>query len=457
MWLAGATLIGHILAAAAVFAASNLPCERPAPPTGTIVRRPGTNVTLSCPIQEAVNQSLLHWTFESKPTSYTLPAGWHSSGGELFLPFVHPNQSGSYSCSQDSQVLCTHRLIVEEPPETPNVTCFRRSLVKDILCEWRTFSPVSPRTKATLWMQRFTGENHTEQQCRYYSRSQKFSCRVQGLKHQEEGLLLVSVCLANLAGTARSQKSFHADILLKPDPPANVQVYPMEKEPHKLHVTWRNPNSWGTKYYYLQFQLRYRVKNCKTFSEVHLLHGVTSYTIMDAIQNSPHIIQVRGREEFGHGNWSEWSREKFAMPWSEFQDFNSETTYYPSEEPLDTDSTPTISNHTEMPHVVEKAVGVPLYVFLIMALSITVGLALAVIVITRYSKKWGLLPFGEMKPSAVTPSYSLTPVSPEPPMSASPLLSPPTSPFSESSVDSPRTPDQGPYDVFNADYFLLLK
>ncbi|XP_058016647.1 interleukin-6 receptor subunit alpha [Ahaetulla prasina] len=464
MWLAGATLIAHILAAAAGFKASTLPCEQPAPPAGAIVALPGSNVTLLCPEAEEANQTLVHWKFEKQPISSAPPVVWDTSGANLFLPFVHPNHSGSYSCSEESRILCTHRLIVEEPPKSPDVTCFRKSLVKDILCEWRTFSPVSLRTKATLWMQRFTGENPMEQPCRYYSRSRKFTCRVQGLNHEEDGFLLVSVCVANLAGTAQSQKSFHTDVLLKPDPPANVQVHPVEKEPHKLHVTWRNPNSWGSKYYHLQFQLRYRMKNSKTFSEVHLNYGATSYTIVDAVQNSPHIVQVRGREEFDHGNWSEWSRENVAIPWSESQDFKPETTHYASEDPSDpnlsgpfTSTISAFSSHTEKPLVVEEAVGVPLHVFLIMAVSITLGLALAVGVLTRYRKKWGLLPFGEMKPKSVPTSYALTPISPEPPMSTSPLLSPPTSPFSESSIDSPRTPDQGPYDVSNADYFLLPK
>uniref|UniRef100_A0A670ZMP1 Fibronectin type-III domain-containing protein n=1 Tax=Pseudonaja textilis TaxID=8673 RepID=A0A670ZMP1_PSETE len=388
---------------------------------------------------EPVNQTLLRWKFEKEPVSSAIPAVWDTSQAGLFLPFVHPNHSGSYSCFEGSRVLRSHRLIVEEPPQIPDFTCFRRSLAKDILCEWKTFSPVLPRTKATLWMQRSVW-NVTEQLCRYYSRSRKFFCRVRGLNNEEHELLLVSVCVANLAGTARSHKSFHTDILLKPDPPANVQVHPVEREPHKLHVTWKNPSSWGPRHYYLQFQLRYRVKNSKTFSEVHLNHGLTSYTIVDAIQNSPHIIQVRGREEFDHGNWSEWSRENVGIPWS-------------GGWPCDAwiSSLKTFLLLLPPPHLGGSRPGrgplVPGPTILLTG----------VLWHSRYRKKWGLLPFGEMKGTPKPPSYALAPMSPEPPMSASPLLSPPTSPFSESSIDSPRTPDQGPFDVSNADYFLLPK
>ncbi|XP_063172891.1 interleukin-6 receptor subunit alpha [Candoia aspera] len=462
MWLACASLITHIIVATASFMDPTIPCVQPVPPPGAIVAPLGSNITLPCPEGELGNRTLLCWKFEGRPLS-SPPAGWDSPNASLFLPSVHHNHSGSYSCSKGSRRLHTLRLIVEEPPQVPDFACFRRSLVKDILCEWRPSSPVSPHTKASLWVQRFMGENHAGQQCRYYSRSQKFFCRIQGLNNEEDVLLLVSICVANLAGTARGQKSFHIDILLRPDPPANVRVSAVEKEPHKLHVTWKNPHSWGTKYYHLQFQLRYRVVMSSMFSEVHLKHGMTSYTIVDAVQNFPHIIQVRGREEFDHGNWSEWSRENIGVPWSDPQDSQPETTLYSSEVPFYPHSastfTPTISvpsGHTDKPIVGEDAVAVPLHVFLIMAVTITLGLALVVVVLTRCRKKWGIPPFGEIKPSP-GPSYSLTPLSPEPPMSTSPLLSPPTSPFSESSIDSPRTPDHSPYNVSNADYFLLPK
>ncbi|KAM6434742.1 interleukin-6 receptor subunit alpha isoform 2-T2 [Liasis olivaceus] len=462
MWLVRASLITHLMVAAAGFVGSGVPCVQPVPPAGTIIAQPGSNVTLPCPEGELTNQTLVHWKFEGQPVA-SPPAVLDTPKSALFLPSVHHNHSGSYSCSKGSRVLRTLRLVVEEPPKAPDFSCFRRSLAKDILCEWRTLSPASPRTRASLWVQRFMGENRTEQQCRYFSRSQKFLCRVQGLNNEEDVVLLVSVCVVNWAGTARGHKSFHTDVLLRPDPPANVQVSAVEKDPHKLHVTWRNPQSWGSKYYHLQFQLRYRVETSRTFSEVHLKHGVTSYTIVDAVQHFPHIVQVRGREEFDHGNWSEWSRENIGIPWSDSQESKPETTHYNSEVPFDPDGAstfvPTVSvpsGHTDKPVVVKSAVAVPLHTFLIMAVSITLGLALVVGVLTRYRKKWGILPFGEIKPNPV-PSYSLTPLSPEPPMSASPLLPSPTSPFSESSIDSPRTPDHSPYDVSNADYFLLPK
>lgn len=38
--------------------------------------------------------------------------------------------------------------------------------------------------------------------------------------------------------------------------------------------------------------------------------------IRDAWRGTPHVVQVRAQEEFGHGTWSEWSREAVGTPWT---------------------------------------------------------------------------------------------------------------------------------------------
>uniref|UniRef100_A0A8D2L0Y1 Fibronectin type-III domain-containing protein n=2 Tax=Varanus komodoensis TaxID=61221 RepID=A0A8D2L0Y1_VARKO len=233
----------------------------------------------------------------------------------------------------------------------------------------------------------------------------------------------------------------------------------MEKAPRRLHVTWRDPPSWGSTFYRLQFQLRYRAENSHTYSEVLLPHGITSYTISDALRGLRHFVKVRAREEFDHGSWSEWSREITGVPWTEPTDPVSDPTSDVTKFSFDDYFVGTSSPRTsEVPRrVIKPAAAVPLYSFLIMALSVTVALALAVGILFRYRKKLRLLHSRGGKPSSA-PSYSLATLGPEPPLSAFPLLSPPASPFSETSADSPSVLDQNsPYDVSNADYFLLPK
>lgn len=38
--------------------------------------------------------------------------------------------------------------------------------------------------------------------------------------------------------------------------------------------------------------------------------------IRDAWRGMRHVVQVRAQEEFGHGAWSEWSREAVGTPWT---------------------------------------------------------------------------------------------------------------------------------------------
>ncbi|XP_054854955.1 interleukin-6 receptor subunit alpha isoform X2 [Eublepharis macularius] len=347
-----------------------------------------------------------------------------------------------------------------ELPEVPNFTCFRRSFTKDILCEWKPSRQVSPRTKAKLWVAKgFTQGNRTEQQCRYYSKSQKFSCRIV-VTHQDDDIsLLVTMCVVNTAGTATSDhKYLRTSSLVKPDPPENVIVAAVENAPRQLLVTWRYPSSWGSKIYHLRFQLRYRADVLQTYSEVELPLEVTSHIIQDALKNFLHRVQVRAREEFDFGTWSEWSRESTGTPWTEPPEPKPETVSNISKLPADYNFvSPDLSTTSEFPIDLEKpsaAMGVALHTFLIPAITAILVLALVVGIVIRYRKKWRMLPLGEGKPKTI-PTYSLAPLASEPPLSASPLLSPPASPLSESSVDSPRILENSPYDISNADYFLL--
>lgn len=37
--------------------------------------------------------------------------------------------------------------------------------------------------------------------------------------------------------------------------------------------------------------------------------------INDAWRGMRHVVQIRAQEEFGHGDWSEWSQEAMGTPW----------------------------------------------------------------------------------------------------------------------------------------------
>lgn len=130
----------------------------------------------------------------------------------------------------------------------------------------------------------------------------------------------------------------HLSPAVKPDPPVNVTVKAVEKAPQWLQVNWSYPSSWDPRFYWLRFQVRYRPEPAPTFMEVRpcllacclflarLFPALCSLQvdqvtttwldIRDAWRGTRHVVQVRAKDEFGHGAWSEWSQEAVGTPWT---------------------------------------------------------------------------------------------------------------------------------------------
>ncbi|NXH15644.1 IL6RA protein, partial [Bucco capensis] len=121
-------------------------------PRDTVLGRPGANVTLSCLAEEPRNVTV-SWQLEERGGgggggSRLLLA----QGNTLVLRKLRAEDSGRYSCSVGGQPQRSLQLLVEDPPETPRVTCYRRSHDKDLLCEWPLRAKPSPGTRAMLWL-----------------------------------------------------------------------------------------------------------------------------------------------------------------------------------------------------------------------------------------------------------------------------------------------------------------
>uniref|UniRef100_A0A8C8B0P1 Interleukin 6 receptor n=1 Tax=Otus sunia TaxID=257818 RepID=A0A8C8B0P1_9STRI len=238
-----------------------------------------------------------------------------AEGNALLLRHLRYEDSGRYGCYVGSRLLRALKLLVEEPPETPRVSCYRRSPDKDVLCEWPLRAKPSPGTRAMLWVKRrFTAENATEQRCRYFSKARKFVCRVKVPPGADTESLVVSTCVSNGAGGSAGEDRIITLSTVKPDPPVNVTVQALEKAPQRLRVNWSYPSSWDPRFYWLRFQVRYRPEPARTFTEVRVM--TPWLDIRDALRGTRHVVQVRAQEEFGHGTWSEWSREVVGTPWT---------------------------------------------------------------------------------------------------------------------------------------------
>ncbi|XP_067395335.1 interleukin-6 receptor subunit alpha [Emydura macquarii macquarii] len=455
MWaIRAAGLAGLLLAASQGLC----PAPRPALLPDTVLSPVGANVTLPCLQGEPGANGSVRWKRETQAVSseHASPA---ELGGSLLLCLVQYSDSGRYSCYVGGSLVRSLRLLVEEPPEAPRFSCYRRSHDKDVRCEWQPRGRPSSQTKAVLWVKKWlTAENATEQRCRYFPKAEKVTCRITLPPSEDDTFLLVSTCVSNAVGSAASQDQvISANRVLKPDPPVNVRVDPVENSPQKLRVTWTYPPSWDPRFYRLHFQIRYRAEHSQSYTEIDRVRE-TSLVIHDAWRGTRHVVQVRGLEEFGHGSWSEWSREVVGIPWTDPSGFEVETGSYSSQFPLDNDfygdrftSPPELygSNNTEGADGGGQAgsgrSSMPLYTFLVAGGSLLLGSGLLAGIVVRYKKKWRRGSLGWGKASMVT-QHALVPLAPQSPTSEAPLLSPPVSPGSG---------DFGPYDVTNLDYLLV--
>ncbi|XP_066424264.1 interleukin-6 receptor subunit alpha isoform X2 [Molothrus aeneus] len=406
--------------------AAGRPCGPAGLPRDTVLGRLGANITLTCQDEVPANTTVL-WQVEKQGA-----AGQLAEGNTLLLRQLRYEDSGHYSCSVGSHLLRSLRLLVAEPPETPQVSCYRRSHDKDVLCEWPQQKKPSLGTRAMLWVRRrFVAENATEQRCRYFSKAQKFVCRLKVPPGTDDTKsLVVSTCVSNGAGgSAGKDKIITLSSVLRPDPPVNVTVQALEKAPQRLQVNWSYPPSWDPRFYWLRFQVRYRPEPAQTFTEVDQVM-TTWLDIRDAWRGTRHVVQVRAKDEFGHGTWSEWSQEAVGTPWTDPWEFTSEMEPYSSQVPTE-DGTYGVTLHPRLfeeddtnGSVMESSthpVASP-YAFLVTGGSLLLGIALFVGIVVRYRQMWWTSGQETTKPEAEG-QHMLVPLSlPPPSLSDTPLL-----------------------------------
>ncbi|NWU09411.1 IL6RA protein, partial [Cephalopterus ornatus] len=117
-----------------------------------VLGRLGANITLTCGDEVPANVTVW-WQMEKRGAAVLGGRGRRlAEGNLLLLQWLRYEDSGRYICSVGSRRLRSMRLLVEEPPEIPRVSCYRRSHDKDVLCEWPQQTKPSPGTRAMLWV-----------------------------------------------------------------------------------------------------------------------------------------------------------------------------------------------------------------------------------------------------------------------------------------------------------------
>ncbi|XP_011932272.1 PREDICTED: interleukin-6 receptor subunit alpha [Cercocebus atys] len=284
---------------------------------GVLTSLPGDSVTLTCPGAEPEDNATVHWVLR-KPAAGSHLSRWAGVGRRLLLRSVQLHDSGNYSCYRAGRPAGTVHLLVDVPPEEPQLSCFRKSPLSNVVCEWGPRSTPSPTTKAVLLVRKFQNSpaEDFQEPCQYSQESQKFSCQL-AVPEGDSSFYIVSMCVASSVGSKFSKtQTFQGCGILQPDPPANITVTAVARNPRWLSVTWQDPHSWNSSFYRLRFELRYRAERSKTFTTWMVKDLQHHCVIHDAWSGLRHVVQLRAQEEFGQGEWSEWSPEAMGTPWT---------------------------------------------------------------------------------------------------------------------------------------------
>ncbi|XP_043936580.1 interleukin-6 receptor subunit alpha isoform X2 [Protopterus annectens] len=310
-------------------------CPSPVLPTGTKVALTESTVILTCGEEERFVNSTIEWRFNGNKKILKDKRSTENKN-VLVLQSITLKETGIYSCYIDGELIDTHNVSVREALQKPSVSCYRRSPINKIRCEWKLSKKWPYSIRASLVVKKGFSGLPSEYKCRYYELSNKFSCIV---NHTEEDdiLYFVKMCVTDGYTTESSKEDMlSSQRIIKPDPPENVTVNPVQNAPQKLNVTWVYPRSWWTTFYRLRFQIRYRADRVQDFTTMPEVLK-TSCMIDDAWMKFKHIVQVRGMEEFRYGTWSEWSEEVSNTPWTEPEPEPSTPQYQPFETPVTTE------------------------------------------------------------------------------------------------------------------------
>ncbi|AWO96592.1 putative otoancorin [Scophthalmus maximus] len=240
-------------------------------------------------------------------------------GATLCLRSARETDSGRYTCHHRGRERFSLKVIVAYPPESPRLSCYKKSPSSKIRCEWKPQRPVTGQTNCYLILNRRPLDTFLQFQCSYSSRLSRYWCALDHNEDELRKLHMAYLCVTSIAGNATSALlPFTPLNILKPDPPSNVIVAQVEGHETWMRVTWYFPTSWKPQdtYYELIYEVKYRPLESPIYHEqVARIKSQRYYKITDALPGVTYLIQLRAKEEYD-GEWSAWSTPFNASSWT---------------------------------------------------------------------------------------------------------------------------------------------
>ncbi|KAI1904912.1 hypothetical protein AGOR_G00010560 [Albula goreensis] len=266
----------------------------------------GSNVTLEC--KESRTGSPVEWRLNG---SAVLPRQALPSNSSLTLVDTDHSMEGNYSCLDErGTLLWATKLRLGRKPGLLSVSC-KISNHHFCNCSWQQSVKTHLPTK---YITSYRDKLDAVEPCHQYDFKPN-ECAIEYptiWQHYH----LINITEVNPLGSETTLVRLNLKDLLKPDPPEAVTPDPVVGHPRRLQVRWRYPSSWPYEAPFpLIFQLRYRPRGSINWSMLQTTD--TNVLITDILVAHPHIIQVQAKDDLGFGQWSDWSTEVQALPWSD--------------------------------------------------------------------------------------------------------------------------------------------
>ncbi|XP_061885880.1 interleukin-6 receptor subunit alpha [Entelurus aequoreus] len=251
-----------------------------------------------------------HWDWEG----FTVGRG----GTPLSVSSVRLKDSGNYSCLQRGRERFSLKVIVADPPESPSLSCSKKSPSSKIRCEWTPEKPLILQPDCYILLGKRPSDTFHRFHCSFSSRWSRCWCALDQDEDELRTLHVAYLCVTSMAGNATSPiLSFFPLDILKPDPPAGVSVRQEVGQETRISVNWNFPASWKSQdnYYELIYELKYQPVN-SSHEQVKMIKWRRSFTITDALSGVEYVIHIRIKDEFD-GLWSDWSAPVYGSSWTD--------------------------------------------------------------------------------------------------------------------------------------------